>query len=99
MRTSITTGSDSRFRSGVARNTGRVLVGVVRAPLVIVLALLEPVVRAICGFALVIGVLVAIVFELSAVGPRFPFLWMIGMSLAFGLVLVLYEGLLGLLLD
>ena len=99
MRTSIAAGSSSSFWSDMRRGVGRFLVSVVRAPLLLVLGLLEPVVRAICGIAMVMGILVAIVFELSAVGPRFPFLWMIGMSLAFGLVLVLYEGLLGLLLE
>lgn len=68
----------------------------IRVPVLGVLLLLEPAVRIVCSCALVLGVLVSVVFELSAVGPRFPFLPMLGASLAFGAVLVLYEGLIAL---
>jgi hypothetical protein len=67
-----------------------------RLPLLALLTLLEPVVRAVCGLAMVFGVIAAIVFEFSSVGPRFPFLEMLVLSLGFGLVLLAYYGLLSL---
>lgn len=68
----------------------------VRLPLVAMLTLLEPVVRAVFSFAMVLGIIAAIVFELSAVGPRFPFLEMLALSLGFGAALFLYYGLISL---
>lgn len=68
----------------------------IRVPVLGVLLLLEPAVRIICSCALVLGVLASVVFEFSAVGPRFPFLPMLGASLGFGAFLVLYEGLVAL---
>lgn len=64
-----------------------------RLPLVAVLTLLEPMVRAVFSLAMVLGVIAAVVFELSAVGPRFPFLEILTVSLGFGLALVAYYGL------
>lgn len=61
-----------------------------------VLTMLEPVVRAVFSFAMLLGIIAAIVFELSAVGPRFPFLEMLALSLGFGAALFLYYGLLSL---
>lgn len=66
------------------------------APILALLMLLEPVVRWICSTALVLGLLVSVIFELSAVGPRFPFLAGIGISLGFGVLLVIFYGLIGL---
>jgi hypothetical protein len=66
------------------------------APILALLMLLEPVVRWICSTALVVGMLVSLVFELSAVGPRFPFLAGMGISLGFGVLLVLFYGLISL---
>lgn len=66
------------------------------APLGMVLVLCEPVVRWTCSALMVLGIFVSIVFELSAVGPRFPFLAMMAASLGCGLVLVAYHGLLSL---
>jgi hypothetical protein len=40
------------------------------------------------------GIFAAIVFEVSAVGPRFPFLFMLGLSLSFGVIYMLYQFLL-----
>jgi hypothetical protein len=56
-------------------------------------ALLEPVVGFICGLGLVLGVLASVLFEVSAVGPRFPFVKALGTSLNFGVILFLYYGL------
>lgn len=61
-----------------------------------VLTLLEPVIRAFSSLAMLLGIIAAIVFELSAMGPRFPFLEMLALSLGFGAALFLYYGLLSL---
>lgn len=68
----------------------------VRLPFAGILLLLEPVVQWICGLGMVLGVFVSIVFEISAVGPRFPFLKALAVSLSFGVILFLYYGLLSL---
>lgn len=68
----------------------------VRLPLLAVLVLIEPAVRIVCSVALLLGVVASIAFEFSAVGPRFPFLGMLSVSLGFGLVLFAYYGLLAL---
>jgi hypothetical protein len=75
---------------------GRVLWNAIRLPIAGVLLLLEPIVRLICGLGLVLGVLASILFEISAVGPRFPFLKVLGISLSFCVILFLYYGLLSL---
>lgn len=64
---------------------------VVSFPLIAGLLLLKPVVDAICGFMLVFGLVAAIAFELSAVGPQFSFLQIAGMALGFGLFAALYH--------
>lgn len=64
---------------------------VVSFPLIAGLLLLKPIVDAICGFMLIFGLLAAIAFEMSAVGPRFPFLQVAGLALAFGLFAALYQ--------
>lgn len=66
----------------------------VRPPLQALLIVVEPVVRWILSLALVLGVLAALVFEVSAVGAQFSLLQLIAGSLGFGVVLVLYCGLL-----
>ena len=73
------------------------VVTIVRLPVVALLLLLEPVVNVVCGAVSVLGVLVAVAFELSAVGPRFPFLQVTAISLAFGVLLVLYHSAIALL--
>jgi hypothetical protein len=80
-------------------STGRVLWNAMRLPIAAVLLLLEPVVRFICGLGLVLGVLTSILFEISAVGPRFSFVKAIGVSLGFGVALFLYYGLLSFLVE
>lgn len=70
---------------------------IVRLPIVAVLLSLEPVVNVVCGAAAVLGVLVAVAFEVSAAGPRFPFLQVTVISLAFGVLLVLYHSAIALL--
>lgn len=64
---------------------------VVSFPLIAGLLLMKPIVDAICGFVLVFGLVAAIAFELSVVGPRFPFLQVAGMALGFGLFAALCQ--------
>jgi hypothetical protein len=68
----------------------------VRLPLQVLLIVLEPVVRWILSLALVLGVLAAVVFEVSAIGAQFDFLHLFVGSLSFGVALLLYYALLAL---
>jgi hypothetical protein len=68
----------------------------VRLSLQALLIVFEPIVRWILSLALVLGVLAAVVFEVSAVGAQFGCLQLIASSLGFGVVLILYYGLLAL---
>jgi hypothetical protein len=71
----------------------------VRLPIAAVLLALEPIVGFICGAGLVLGVLASILFEISAVGPRFPFVKALCISLSFGVILFLYYAALSLLVE
>lgn len=73
-----------------ANRAVRVCWNVVRLPIAAALLMIEPLVQFVCGFFMVVGIFVAILFEISAVGPRFPFLQIAGISLGFGLVLMFY---------
>ena len=75
----------------------RALLRIVRLPVVALLLLLEPVVNVVCGGMIVLGMLGAVAFELSAVGPRFPFLQVAAISLTFGVLLILYHSAIALL--
>lgn len=68
----------------------RLLQAVVFVPLAVLLQLLEPVVRSVLATAMVIGFVMAVVFELSAVGPKFPFLVVAAASVACGFVLIAF---------
>jgi hypothetical protein len=70
-----------------------------RMPIAGVLLLLEPVVGLVCGLGLVLGVLASILFEISAAGPKFPFVEALCISLSFGVILFLYYGLLSLFIE
>lgn len=74
--------------------SARVLWKIVLLPIVAALILLEPIVTFVCGLMMFGGILAAIAFEVSAVGPRFPFLFMLSFSLSFGVIFVLYHFLL-----
>lgn len=87
------------FETSAFRTTVRMLGKAVRLPLLGILMLLEPFVRFVFGGAMVLGVFASIAFEISAAGPRFPFLAMLGLSLGFGVALFLYYGLVSLLSD
>jgi hypothetical protein len=71
----------------------------VRLPIGAVLLLLEPLVDLICGAGLVLGLLTCLIFELSAVAPRFPLGQALMISVSFALILFLYHGLLSLLVE
>jgi hypothetical protein len=71
----------------------------VRLPVAAVLLALEPIVGFICGAGLVLGVLASILFEISAVGPRFPFVKALCISLSFGVILFLYYAVLSLFVE
>ncbi len=70
-----------------------------RLPIAAVLLALEPIVGFICGAGLVLGVLASILFEISAVGPRFPFVKALCISLSFGAILFLYYAALSLFVE
>lgn len=77
-----------------ARVLGKTLI----APVIATVLLLAPVVYLICSVMMVGGVLAAVLFEVSAVGPRFPFLQVVGISLLFGVVMALYYALVAVIL-
>lgn len=88
--------SGAGIATGAVRGGWRFLWQLVRAPLLGILMLLEPLVRYLLGLAMVLGIVASVIFELSAAGSRFPFLAMLAGSLACGLVLFLYYGLIAL---
>lgn len=70
---------------------------VVRVPIGIVLAFLEPLVRLVLFGIAVAGVLTAFVYKGSSVAPPIPFWVTIGVSFGCVLLLALYHGLIRLL--
>jgi len=87
------------YRRSFLVSAARVLWNVIRLPIAAMLVFLEPVVGLICGLGLVLGVVASILFEMSAVGPRFPFLKVLVVSLSFGVILFLYYGLLSVFVE
>jgi hypothetical protein len=79
--------------------TVRILWNAMRLPIAAALLALEPVVGLVCGAGLVLGIIASVLFEMSAVGPRFPFAKVLGISLSFGVILFLYYGLLSLFVE
>lgn len=75
----------------------RLLWHAVRLPLLAVLTLLVPVVEFVCGGLLLLGLLVSIAFKISGAGAHYPFWHMVGLSLGFGLFVILYHALIALL--
>ncbi len=81
-------------------NGGRILAGtlrllwhVLRLPVFMFLAILEPVVSFVLGALALLGVLTALFFKFYGV-PHFPFALMLGVSVGFGLMQVGYYALL-----
>lgn len=75
----------------------RLMWPLLRLPLVALLTLIEPLMRFVFGLSMLVGIVAAIAFEISSLGPRFPFLGMFALSLGSGMILFLYYGLLALL--
>lgn len=90
-------GKPSTATESLALGAGQLVWSAVRLPLLGVLVMLEPIVRVLCSLVMVLGVIASVVFEISAVGPRFPFIGMLALSLTFGVFLFLYYGLIALL--
>lgn len=98
MKTSPTVEQGFKAKTSVVdHSAARLLWNAARIPVLAILLLLEPAVRFICSLALVLGFFASVMFEISAAGPRFPFLWMLALSLGSGVVLFLYYGLIALL--
>lgn len=98
MKTSPTVGQGFKDSTSVVeRSAARLLWNAARMPVLAILLLLEPAVRLICSLALVLGVFASVMFEISAAGSRFPFLWMLALSLGSGVALILYYGLIAFL--
>jgi hypothetical protein len=91
--------SPASYSHPIVAALSRVLLTAVRAPIVALLLLLEPVVNIVCSAMVVLGLLGAVAFELSGVGPRFPFLQVAAISLSFGVLLILYHSALTLLVS
>ena len=72
----------------VASHRGSRVWNIAKLPLLITLTALAPLVESVCAGVCVAGIFASIVFEISAVGPRFPFVLMMGASLCFGLLIV-----------
>ena len=77
-------------------NTLRLLWQGIRLPTFLLLSILEPVVSFVLGSLALLGVLTAIFWKLVG-PPHFPFFLVLGISLGFELVLILYRKLLGFL--
>lgn len=79
--------------AGVALGIVGVAWQALRVPTILFLLALEPFVRILLVAAAILGVLSAIVFEVSGVGRDFPFWFQISMSFGCLLVLALYYAL------
>jgi predicted neutral ceramidase superfamily lipid hydrolase len=99
MKTARIMETEFEYRRPFLATAVRVLWNAVRLPIAAVLLALEPIVGFICGLGLVLGVLASILFEISAVGPRFPFLRSLCISLSFGVILFLYYAALSLFVE
>jgi len=94
-------GMETRFNYArpLLAGTVRILWNAVRLPIAAALLALEPVVGLVCGAGLVLGILASVLFEMSAVGSRFPFAKVLGISLSFGVILFFYYWLLSLFVE
>ena len=69
----------------------------VRIPLLLILTALSPVVGWICAAVFVYGIIASVSFELSAAGPRFPFVTMMAISVGAIVFIALYHWLIAVL--
>lgn len=74
----------------------RLFWNLVRVPTLAALLLLAPAVEVVCGGLLLLGILVSIAFKVSGAGAAFPFWPMIALSLGFGVFVILYHAVIGL---
>jgi len=94
--------SSSRFQEAdegnpladIARGLLLLLVWIVRAPLLLILAFLEPFIRFVLMGTALLGVLTGFVYKASGVAPHFPFWQMLGFSLGCVCLLAAYHALL-----
>lgn len=75
----------------------RAIWNLIRLPILAVLTLLEPVVRTVVSLLIILGIIVTIVFEVSAVSAQFPLSTMIITIVSLAAVLVGYYALIALL--
>jgi hypothetical protein len=81
--------SRTRYRCAIAR----LIWHVVRLPIITLLEILEPVISFVFGTLALLGVLTTILYKLIGM-PHFPTTTMLLLSIGFGLVVLLYQGLL-----
>jgi hypothetical protein len=75
----------------------RPLWSLVRVPVLGLLLLLAPFVEFICGALLLLGLLISIAFKISGAASSFPFLLTIVLSFGFGVFVILFHALIGML--
>lgn len=85
---------EGSFLADLARGIFLLAVWIVRAPLLLIFAFLEPFVRLVLMGTALLGVLTAFVYRASGVAPHFPFWQMIGLSLGCVFLLAGYHALL-----
>ena len=78
--------------------TLRVAAKILLAPIGFVFVLLEPILRYLAVLMVFVGVITATIWEMSAVGPTFPFLKFVAASFVGVAVYVLYSWLLSLII-
>jgi hypothetical protein len=62
-----------------------------------VLLLLAPIVESVCGALLLLGLLASIAFKISGAGSSFPIWPTIALSFGFGVFVILYHAIIGML--
>jgi hypothetical protein len=68
------------------KSTARAMWKVARIPVIAAILLCAPTICVLCGAMAVGGMIAALLFEVSAVGPTFPFFHTISMSSLVGMV-------------
>ena len=87
---------NERGARALSRRVLQILWQALRLPVLVFLAILQPVVRLVLGAFALLGVLMAFFFKLYG-APHFPFWLMIGMSVGLGMGLMGYNALLRIL--
>ena len=89
--------SASSHRRSINTGTLRLAWDGVRLPCLYLLTLFSPVVETLGVTLMLLGLLVSIAYRISSAGTAFPFWLMIGISLGFGIFVILYHALIGFL--